>query len=120
MTTNRDESLDLGRVLRRNENEGISGSPVMSESRGEIRGYEGEPQDATESIYEPETRGEEISNHVREVNIKPLDSGYLVKVGCQSVAVETTETLLKALADYLNNPDSFERAWFKNKNRSKL
>ena len=126
MTTNRDESLDLGRALRRrNENEEISGSPVMSESRGEIRDYDSEPQDATESIYEPETRDgepqpESPSNYLREVNIKPLDSGYLVKVGCQSVAVETTETLLKALSDYLNNPDSFERTWFKNKNRSKL
>ena len=119
MTTNRNENLDLGRALRR-ESEGISGSPVMSESRGEIIGYDSEPQDAREDVYEPETRGEEIGNSVREVNIKPLDSGYLVKVGCQSVAVETTETLLKALGDYLNNPDSFERAWYKNKNRNKL
>jgi hypothetical protein len=118
MTTNRNESLDLGRALRR-ESEGISESPVMSESRDEIRGYEAEP-DVRGDVYETETRGEEIGNHVREVNIKPLDSGYLVKVGCQSVAVETTETLLKALGDYLNNPDSFERAWYKNKNRNKL
>ena len=118
MTTNRNESLDLGRALRR-ESEGISGSPVMSESRGETNDYQPET-DVTEDVYEPEVRGEEISNHVREVNIKPLDSGYLVKVGCQSVAVETTETLLKALGDYLNNPDSFERAWYKNKNRNKL
>ena len=62
----------------------------------------------------------ESSNHLREVNIKPLDSGYLVKVGCQSIAVESTETLIKALNDYLTNPDNFERAWFKNKNRNKL
>ena len=121
MTTNRNESLDLGRALRR-ESEGISGSQLMSESRGEIN-YQPET-DVTEDVYEPEVRGEEIGeeirNHVREVIIKPLDSGYLVKVGCQSVAVETTETLLKALADYLNNPDSFERAWYKNKNRNKL
>jgi hypothetical protein len=118
MTTNRNESLDLGRALRR-ESEGISGSPVMSESRGEINNYQPEP-DVREDVYEGETRGEEIRNHVREVIITPLDSGYLVKVGCQSVAVETTETLLKALGDYLNNPDSFERAWYKNKNRNKL
>ncbi len=127
MTTNGNESLDLGRALRERFSEGISENPVMSESRGDITGegfvetrrYESEP-DVTENVYDGETRGEEIGSHVREVNIKPLDSGYLVKVGCQSVAVETTESLLKALGEYLNNPTQFEKAWYKNKNRNKL
>lgn len=114
MTTNRNLDLDLGRALRR-ESEGIS------ESRGEIRGYDSEPEsDVTERPYEGEVQLESPSNSLREVNIKPLDSGYLVKVGCQSVAVETTEALVKALNDYLTRPEAFERAWFKNKNRSKL
>jgi hypothetical protein len=60
------------------------------------------------------------SSSLREVNIRPLSSGYLVNVGCQSVAVETTETLLKTLGEYLNNPTGFERDWNKNPNRSKL
>jgi hypothetical protein len=93
-------------------------SPVMQESAGEEIGYISEPQDER-AHYEGEVQAEP-SNYLREVNIRPLDSGYFVKVGCQSVAVETTETLLKALGEYLNNPDSFERAWNKNKNRSKL
>jgi hypothetical protein len=121
MTTNRDGGQDLGRALRRSENE------VMSESRGEITG-EGfgnerhpEPMEDRAVDYEGgEVQAESPSNHLREVNIKPLDSGYLVKVGCQSVAVETTEALVKALNDYLTRPEAFERAWFKNKNRSKL
>jgi hypothetical protein len=67
-------------------------------------------------------RGEEIgpSSYFREVNIKPLSSGYLVNVGCQTVAVETTETLLKRLGEYLNNPTQFEKEWKKNPNRNKL
>jgi hypothetical protein len=130
MTTNRDESQDLGRALRRrSENEVLSSGTVMSESRGDISGERylcdderhPEPMEDRAVDYEGgELQLESPSNNLREVNIKPLDSGYLVKVGCQSVAVETTETLLKALGDYLNNPDSFERAWYKNKNRSKL
>lgn len=60
------------------------------------------------------------SSSLREVIIRPLNSGYLVNVGCQSVAVETTETLLKALDEYLNNPLQFERNWNKNPNRNKL
>jgi len=128
MTTNRDESQDLGRALRRSENEVLSSGTVMSESRGDITGERylcdderhPEQMDDVQGDYGGEVQLESPSNNLREVNIKPLDSGYLVKVGCQSVAVETTETLLKALGDYLNNPDSFEKAWYKNKNRNKL
>lgn len=112
MTTNRDERHEQ-RV------NSLLGSITRESNGNELMGYYSEP-DVTERPYEPEVRGQELANTVREVNIKPLNSGYLVKVGCQSVAVETTETLLKALGQYLNNPDSFETAWYKNKNRNKL
>lgn len=55
-----------------------------------------------------------------EINIKTLNSGYLVTVGCQQVAVEQTETLVKALGAYLENPSEFQTKWFNNPNRSKL
>ena len=79
----------------------------------------------TDNVYEEDVRDPGMdeayeSSSLREVNIKPLNSGYLVNVGCQSVAVETTENLLKALGEYLNNPTGFERAWNKNPNRNKL
>lgn len=81
--------------------------------------YDREPEpDRPERIYEGEAEAPSAS--LREVNIRPLSSGYLVNVGCQSVAVETTETLLKTLGEYLNNPSEFERAWNRNKNRNKL
>lgn len=79
-------------------------------------GYDMEAQ--PERPYEGEVEAPSYS--LREVNIKPLSSGYLVNVGCQSVAVETTETLLKTLGEYLNNPTEFERNWNRNKNRNKL
>ena len=81
----------------------------------------GEGFGGRERAYEGDIQNEAYSsNSLREVNIKPLNSGYLVNVGCQSVAVETTETLLKALGEYLNNPTGFERAWNNNPNRNKL
>ncbi len=69
-----------------------------------------------------ETRGrqEVYDNFPREINIKPLSSGYLVNVGCQSVAVETTEKLIKAISEYLTNPVDYESKWNKNTNRNKL
>lgn len=56
----------------------------------------------------------------REIKIVPLDSGYLVHVGCQRAAVETTEKLLKALGEYLKDPVAYEKSWNQNKNRNKL
>lgn len=57
---------------------------------------------------------------LREVVITPLNSGYMVKVGCQTVAVETNETLLAALAKYVNDPTEFEKNWYSNQKRNKL
>lgn len=52
------------------------------------------------------------SMSLRDVKITPLSSGFLVKVGCQSVAVETPEKLLAALTKYYDNPSEFERKWY--------
>ena len=106
---------------------------VGSVLSGELHIEHTEPQYVYESEMTDEVMDESMDGSVgqrpidvysdrvsREVNIRPLDSGYLVKVGCQSVAVETTESLIKALNDYLTNPAAFERAWFKNQNRNKL
>lgn len=125
MTTNRDESLDLGRALRRAESPVSESRGEISESRGDVtgEGYGNDRVDVDrdEVGYEMEAVETPASlNNLREVRIQPLDSGYLVKVGCQSVAVETTEALIKNLNDYLTRPAAFERAWFKNQNRSKL
>ena len=57
---------------------------------------------------------------IRDIKIVSLNSGFLVKVGCQSLAVEKTETLLARLSDYLTNPYEFEKKWFSNNNRNKL
>ncbi len=57
---------------------------------------------------------------LRDVSINPLSSGYLVKVGCQTVAVETTEKLVDMLNKYLTNPHEFERKWYSKDVRNRL
>lgn len=87
---------------------------------GEIGGYD---MNTTErpDYGQPVPPDEPVGyNNLREINIQPLNSGYLVRVGCQSVAVETTEKLVLALGSYLTNPNDFERDWNKNPNRSKI
>jgi hypothetical protein len=47
----------------------------------------------------------------RDVHISPMNSGFLVKVGCQAVAIESAETLVEKLIDYYRNPLRVERAY---------
>jgi len=54
------------------------------------------------------------NSELRGISINPLSSGYMVKVGCQSVAVESTEKLIDMLNKYLTDPDDFERKWYSN------
>lgn len=77
-------------------------------------------QDVGQEVMSEGYASENVSYSKREVVIKPLDSGFLVNVGCQSAAVETTEKLLYTLKAYFENPNEFETQWFKNNNRNKL
>jgi hypothetical protein len=58
--------------------------------------------------------------NLRPVNIEPLNSGYVVRVGCQTIAVETTEKLLVYLGEYLKDPVKFQAKWFSITDRNKL
>lgn len=52
---------------------------------------------------------------IRDVEIRQLNHGYFVKIGCQQFAIETSEKLLSALADYMKDPQGTEKAWFDGK-----
>ncbi len=52
---------------------------------------------------------------IREMIIKQLDLGYVVRVGCQEFAIETSEKLLVGLGAYLKDPQGTEKAWFDGK-----
>jgi hypothetical protein len=47
----------------------------------------------------------------REINISPLDYGYIVRVGCQTLAIESKQDLIKHLTDYLNNQNETENKY---------
>jgi hypothetical protein len=49
---------------------------------------------------------------IRSINIEQLDLGYVVRVGCQSFAIETSSKLISALGEYLNAPNETEKKWF--------
>jgi len=45
---------------------------------------------------------------MRDVIIKEMDHGFLVKIGCQTLCIESPKTLLKALKKYMKDPDAVE------------
>lgn len=41
---------------------------------------------------------------IRQISIEPLDYGFIVRVGCQTMAIEDKGTLIGKLSEYINNP----------------
>ena len=52
---------------------------------------------------------------IRNIQIKGLDYGFTIQVGCQSFAIETPEKVCSKLLEYMKNPNSIERDWFSGK-----
>lgn len=48
----------------------------------------------------------------REVFISPLNVGFVLKVGCQSIAVENKDDLVKYLTKYFDNPVQTEKDYY--------
>lgn len=52
-----------------------------------------------------------IPNTIRDITITQLNHGYIVRVGCQTFAIENPSTLIAKLAEYINNPADTETKW---------
>ena len=50
-------------------------------------------------------------NIPRTITIKPVLNGYVVRVGCQSLAFTSREDLLNNLKSYLSDPTKTETAY---------
>lgn len=104
------EGRDIPRITESPVSVEIDSEEPMGEmSETELGREDGEVQ-PTPAFY----------SSVRGISINPLNSGYMVKVGCQSVAVETTEKLVDMLFKYLSNPSDFEKKWYSKDVRNRL
>lgn len=59
----------------------------------------------------------EPSHHteMRTINIQPLNRGYILNVGCQSIAVSSKRDLKILLRDYIDNPYQVEQDYYAGK-----
>lgn len=49
----------------------------------------------------------------RSISIRPLAYGFHISVGCQEFAIESVDSLVKAIDAYLREPNTVERKWLK-------
>lgn len=48
---------------------------------------------------------------ISDIIIKEIDYGYIVKIGCQTLAIESQIKLTKWLTEYIANPDAVTKKW---------
>ena len=53
----------------------------------------------------------EVQRVAREISIIPLNHGFMVRIGCQSFAIESIDKLTSLLNRYLTNPAKTEESW---------
>ena len=51
----------------------------------------------------------------RDIQIKSLNHGYIVTIGCQTFAIEEIKSLIKHLETYLRSPEETEQKWLSGK-----
>jgi len=73
-----------------------------------------EPQ-LTECRAEQPMPVSENRNRANRINIEQLDLGYIVTVGCQKFAIESSDKLVDALSKYLKDPSKVEKEWYDGK-----
>lgn len=49
-----------------------------------------------------------------QINIEPLQHGYIVNYGCQRIAIESTDKLLELLTFALKQPELIKQYWWNN------
>lgn len=61
---------------------------------------------------EEETPTSDDSERIREISIRELNRGFIVKVGCHSFALSTSDELIRLISDYIKSPSETEHKWF--------
>ena len=62
---------------------------------------------STGTYYAPDYQSK--PSKMKDIVIKQMDYGYLVKIGCQTLCIETEKKLRKALKKYMKDPDGVEQ-----------
>lgn len=50
-------------------------------------------------------------NMIRSINVRQLNHGYIVEVGCQTLAIESSTKVVALLSEYIYNPLATEEKY---------
>lgn len=70
-------------------------------------------QDCVAREPQPMLNAEISKPRMREVTISSLDHGFVVRVGCQTVAIQTKEDLIAKLVQYITDPAATEEKYYR-------
>jgi hypothetical protein len=73
---------------------------------GQVAPVDGRPYPNTGEPMAPNRLIEE--NNIRTISIRQLNHGYIVEVGCQTLAIESSSKLIALFAEYVANPQATE------------
>lgn len=52
---------------------------------------------------------------MRSISVEAMDAGFIVRIGCQTFAIESKESLITKLSAYIRDPQNVESAWMTTK-----
>jgi hypothetical protein len=56
---------------------------------------------------------QKMPSKARSITIEQMDFGYIVRVGCQTFAIESASKVVTNLIEYLQDPGKVEMEWNK-------
>ena len=75
--------------------------------------------EGTEVGYDPEPRAISSGSNYR-ITIEKQNYGFIVKIGCQTFAIEKPETIGTMITTFLSNSSEAEKAWYNTSGNNRL
>jgi len=94
-----------------NPSEVLRSVSVRNDVPNNTRQYES-PDEIVDESVDGEGYPDNRAKPLRPIEIEPISSGFLVRVGCQRIAIETPDKLIYMLTKYLTDPTKFETEWY--------
>lgn len=116
-------NLTSGRTSEVSSNDWEIDAPVkvssreMNESDYVVESSRPEPQDEVmEQSYIGEMSASSNSKgKIRNIQLREVNRGYIVDIGCHTFAISTAEELTEKLTEYIKDPSGAEDKWFSGK-----
>ena len=81
---------------------------IEAQTQGFAYTYNSNDMRPTGNLAQTETT-QKTDERIRSITIRQLDRGYIVEVGCQTLAITNKTELITLFVEYVNNPAATEQ-----------